>query len=699
MQPAFPGRTAAAGAGLFTMLALPSVPCFAADEVTRAGLPTIEVVGRRRVPGPLDGVTLDAEALQSATTRNLAQALQLVPGVTVNRVGARNEALIKLRGFDSRQVPLFIDGVPVYVPYDGNIDLSRLAVGDIRSLRVTRGGGSVLYGPNALGGTINVVTARPEAGLSLYTRASQTLDDSLDAQRSEFGGRIGYAGDHWYVQASAFRLDSDFFRLSGDFRVPDPTFDVFPGQPGVQPTEDGGRRNNSAFSDLTTALKLGYVADDGAEFAVGYQRLDGEKQNPPYIGPPPNAGGVRPRFWRWPYYDKETFYVVGAVPVAGNGWVRGRAYYDTFQNLLRSFDNDTYTTQNTPPAFDSAYDDYTWGGSLETELSTWGDAGTTRAIVHLKQDVHRETDDDDAPRERLEDQTWSIALEHEHRLTGALTLTGGVAYNVLNAQRAENNANGLLVPFDLEDASAFNLQVGAGYAVGDWLLGVNLSRKTRFPTLKDRYSFRLGSALPNPGLEDEFAEQVELSARGGAAGLDVGLTLFSSWLDDAIATVALPDTACTSPPCTQLQNVGRQRHRGGELSLSRVLPVVGKVSLDYAYVSISNQEQPLLPTYVPRHTLRAATRTPLGDKARLLVELRSESGRYSSSGGPQNPIVRSTAGFGLLNAGVEWDIGRKLRVLVEAANLTDRLYAIDQGFPEAGRTYSATLIWRQGETR
>jgi iron complex outermembrane receptor protein len=179
----------------------------------------------------------------------------------------------------------------------------------------------------------------------------------------------------------------------------------------------------------------------------------------------------------------------------------------------------------------------------------------------------------------------------------------------------------------------------------------------------------------------------------------VGLTLFGSWLDDAIATVALPDTACTSPPCTQLQNVGRQRHLGGELSLSRALPVVGSLSLDYAYVSIRNQEQPLLPTYTPRHTLRAASRTPLGDKARLLVELRSESGRYSSSGGPQNPIVRSTAGFGLLNAGVEWDVWRNVRVLVEAANLTDRLYAIDEGFPEAGRTYSATLIWRQGETR
>jgi iron complex outermembrane receptor protein len=679
-----------------------TAPRLATAARPSADLPTVEVIGRTRAPGPLDAVVVEAAALESASRQDLGRAFTLVPGVVANQLGARNESLLKVRGFDSRQVPLYIDGIPVYVPYDGNIDLSRLTVGDVQSLRVTRGGGSVLYGPNALGGTLNVVTARPDAGLSLNTRAGQTLDDSFNAQRSDLGARVGYGGEHWYAQGSAFLQDTSFFRLSGDFTVPEPTFDVFPGRPGVQPTEDGGRRENSASRDLTTALKLGYVADSGAEYAVGYTRLDGEKQNPPYIGPPPPpaGNGVRPRFWRWPWYDKETFYAVAAVPVAGDSWVRGRAYYDSFENALSSFDNNTYTTQNSPAAFNSAYDDYSWGGSVETELGgNLGLGGTTRAILHFKQDVHRETDNTNAPLERTEDQTWSLAVEHERRLTDRLTVVGGLAYNALNAQQAENNANGTLVPFDLSDESALNLQFGGAYDLGDWLLGANVSRKTRFPTLKDRYSFRLGSALPNPALSDEYADQVELSARGEVLETQVALTLFGSWLEDAIASVALPDTACTSPPCTQLQNIGSQRHRGGEVYLTRTVEGLGEVSLRYAYVSVQNLSQPLLATYTPRHTARLATKSPLGSRARLLLEFVAESGRYSTSGGAQNPNVRSTGGFGVFNAGLEWDVWRDVRLLVESSNAGDRLYAIDQGFPVAGRTYSATLLWRLGETR
>ncbi|MGZ8220275.1 MAG: TonB-dependent receptor plug domain-containing protein, partial [Methylobacter sp.] len=46
-------------------------------------------------------------------------------------MGARNERLIYIRGFNSRQVPLFMDGIPVYVPYDGNVDLNRFSTFDI----------------------------------------------------------------------------------------------------------------------------------------------------------------------------------------------------------------------------------------------------------------------------------------------------------------------------------------------------------------------------------------------------------------------------------------------------------------------------------------------------------------------------------------------------------------------------------------
>lgn len=644
-------------------------------HASAAELGVIEVVARSDTLATVPVDRIEAADLQSMVRRDLARALDLLPAVTMTRVGARNEFLVQVRGYDSRQVPLFVDGIPVYVPYDGNIDLGRLGVGDVAEIRVSKAGGSVLYGPNALGGAINVVTAAPDPGLTYGGRAGLRHDDSTDSRASDIGGRVGWRGKEWYMQGSVFLLDQSHFRIpDGDFG----------------PAENGGRRENSYTRDLTTGVRLGWQGESGAQWQLNYARLDGEKGVPPYAGTSPS---VRPRFWRWPYYDKEDFYFLGALPVAEGVWLRGRAFYDTFENSLLSFDDATYTTQDRPFAFTSSYDDYTWGGSIEAEIAPGGVAGATRIIGHVKQDVHREIDDIDQPQEKMEDRTWSVAVEHVRALGDDLTASVGLGWNALDTRRADNNVNGTITSFDLEDDFAVNATAGLGWDVAeDWRLDLNLARKTRFPTLKDRYSYRLGTALPNPGLTAEQADHVDIGAATTLGGVDVRAALFSSWLDDAISTVSLPSTACTSPPCSQLQNVGRQRRRGGELAMTATLPVVGELRLGYSYVDIDNFEQPdVRAVYTPHNKVQIGTRTPLGERVTLRVDLKAEDGRLSTSNGS-----RQTAGFGLLDAGVEVQLSRGLRLLVEAANLDDRLYEYDEGFPESGRSYGVTLLWQPG---
>ncbi|GMW07859.1 MAG: TonB-dependent receptor [Gammaproteobacteria bacterium] len=664
------------GVFFWLMIITARVAAAAATDATQPALGTIEVIARHEVLPPLPTDVIAAAALESAGRRDLAQALDLVPALTVTRVGARNEALVQLRGYDSRQVPLFVDGIPVYVPYDGNIDLARLGVGDVEEIRVSKAGGSVLYGPNALGGAINVVTARPAPGLNWEGRAGVRYDDSMDLARRDVGGRASWRNGEWYLQAFAFLRDENFFRIpGGDFGS----------------AEDGGRRENSASRDLNTRIQLGWQSESGAEWQLNYARLDGDKQTPPYAGTDP---GVRPRFWRWPYYDKEDIYVIGALPVGDGLWLRARAYYDSFENALHSFDDATYTTQNRPYAFTSNYDDYTWGSSLEAELAPGEAAGVTRAVFHFKEDVHREFDDLDQPQERMEDRTWSVAVEHTHTLRDNLSASAGVGWNKLDTRRADDNINGTITPFPLDDDSAVNVTAGAAWNVApDWTLDLNLARKTRFPTLKDRYSYRLGAALPNPELTAEEAEHVEVGATTRLGGAELHGALFASWLDDAIASVSLPPTACTSPPCFQLQNVGRQRRRGGELSATTTdVPVLGELRLGYSYVAVDNFEQPeVRAVFTPRHKVQLGMRTPLGERVALRFDFKAEDGRLSTSDG-----VRRTAGFGLLDVGVEVRMIAGLRLLVEAANLTDRLYAYDEGFPESGRNYAATLLWQPG---
>lgn len=94
---------------------------------------------------------LGQETIQSLDKQDVAHALSVVPGVVLQKSGNRNELQVKVRGFDSRQVPVFFDGVPVYVPYDGNLDLGRFLTSDVASVEVSKGYSSLLQGPNQMG--------------------------------------------------------------------------------------------------------------------------------------------------------------------------------------------------------------------------------------------------------------------------------------------------------------------------------------------------------------------------------------------------------------------------------------------------------------------------------------------------------------------------------------------------------------------
>lgn len=313
------------------------------DRFTLGSIEVIDVAGSRQTgwATPFQA-TLQAAELRRFERNDLASALSLLPGVSVQNLGARSEKLVYIRGFNSRQVPLFIDGVPVYVPYDGNFDLSRLLTFDVAEIAVSKGYSSVLYGANTLGGSINVVSRRPRPGLHASLRSGFWFDqDGQEASRNHHLALESAQGS-WYLQSALSFSEQDHFRLPGDFR---PTAN-----------EDGGKRENSDTRDLKLALKLGYTPNATDEYAVSYQRQEGEKNTPPYAG----SANLAARFWRWPQYDKESLYFISRTALGGTEYVRTRVYYDTFDNLLRSFDNASHTTQNRPFAFNSVYDDYAW---------------------------------------------------------------------------------------------------------------------------------------------------------------------------------------------------------------------------------------------------------------------------------------------------------------------------------------------------
>ncbi|NJO03855.1 MAG: hypothetical protein HC880_21235 [Bacteroidia bacterium] len=98
---------------------------------------------------------------------------------------------------------------------------------------------------------------------------------------------------------------------------------------------------------------------------------------------------IRPRFWQWPYWDKESLYAIARKSLGAQTLLKGRVYYDVFQNALFSYDDSTYTTQNRPSAFQSYYDDYSVGGNLELETRLIP-RNNLKLAVYYKHDTHRE---------------------------------------------------------------------------------------------------------------------------------------------------------------------------------------------------------------------------------------------------------------------------------------------------------------------
>ncbi|HMG08943.1 MAG TPA: Plug domain-containing protein, partial [Mucilaginibacter sp.] len=85
-------------------------------------------LGQVNIIGTKDSLRSDklsAGTINRYNRLTVANALNLLPGITLTAVGPRNESAVSVRGFDVRSVPIYLDGIPLYVPYDGYVDLAR----------------------------------------------------------------------------------------------------------------------------------------------------------------------------------------------------------------------------------------------------------------------------------------------------------------------------------------------------------------------------------------------------------------------------------------------------------------------------------------------------------------------------------------------------------------------------------------------
>lgn len=642
----------------------------------------LSVVGTRTTDAAVDDAVITARELWTFDTLTLDDAVKLTPGVTSTQDsnGRRNEHDIFVRGYGRLQVPLSIDGVRVYLPADNRLDFRRFLTTDLAEVQIQKGAASVIDGPGAVGGAINLVTRKPVAPFE--ARVSGGMEFDGDGREAAWNGSatVGTRQPLFYAQASASVLDRDHWRLPDGFRGT-----------AIQPPGD---RLRSASRDSRINLKFGLTPNARDEYSLSFTRQDGRKGAPlnVYNNPPnpPNS------YWDWPDWNIRNLYLLTQTEWDGGTYLKTRAYRNRFDNVLSAYDDASYTSQSNPGRFNSYYADTSLGGSVELGLVPAAGhrlrlAAHWRSDRHTEFNVNRPTNPNPAlrlrePVQRSREDTWSLAIEDRWQAGDALEAVVGASYdrNRVTLAQDYSSSRGLFA-YPTGGSHAWNGQAALYWQRdADNRFGASLSSRTRFPTNFERFSTRFGTAIPNPDLGSERGTNLALSwqRQFGAAGR-LQAAVFHSWLRDMIQTVVVDPGP---PQLTQTRNVGDGRisglELGGEGRLGDALQVGGNATFLHRRI-----RDPLQPQYRPvgtpeRQLLLYATWRPAPDW-QVTPSLEHAGARWSD--GPAGSYLR-TGRYTLANLQVQWQAAPAWQVALGARNLGDRQYELAWGFPEPGRS-------------
>jgi iron complex outermembrane receptor protein len=630
----------------------------AAGGVTPSELGTVLVTAKRLTVGEVgpDQVAsvVTQEEMREFNRDNVGDALNLLSGVTLS-TNSRNEKMIAIRGFDSRQVPLFMDGVPVYVPYDGYVDFSRFTTADLAAIQVAKGFSSLAYGPNTLGGAINLISRRPTARFEADGRMSAGA-----GEERQLALNLGTRQAQWYLQAGVSRAEADDFRLSSDF-VP-------------TATENGGSRENSARRDDKVSFKLGWTPRLDDEYVLSYYRQDGEK------GQPPSTIPADARYWKWPYWDKEGIALFTNTALGDKESLKLRLYADDYGNEVNSYTDASYTTLKTSGRGSvgtgrSIYDDRAKGASLALESVRLA-ANTIRLLASYRTDEHREKDANGVQNSHFDDELVSYGLEDNIQLAPAWLLSLGISRDELRPEAVYSAGNAYSLP-DSKDAT--NVQAGLFH---DWSdrtrFYATVARKSRLPTLKDRYSQRLGTYIENPDLQPEESLNYEIGYQGLVGeSIRTEAAVFYSDVDDKIQSVAN-----VSGNLSQMQNLGKVRISGLELAMHDQLSARLAAGFSFTLIDRDNRATATRLTDVPRQKLSLDARFQPANDIDLIAWLEANSSRWVSD-------TTRLAGFATTNLKAVWRATPQLAAEAGASNVFDKDYALADGFPSAGRMWFA----------
>ena len=532
-------------------------------------------------------VTVDSLGLPAAPT--VDEVLRQIPSIHV-RTNSRGESEISVRGSESRQVALLVDGVPLTLGWDARTDVSVLPATAPHEITLVRGLSSILHGPNVLGGVVEMSVAR---GTYFPSRSSMQLAGGYDGVGGYAGSAAGgvpfeTSSGRWLVRAGVGFRDSPGAPLADGVTEP------------VTTADDLRLNTDSQIRDGFFALR--YARDGGSWFTLSTSTFKAER------GIAAELGADSPRLWRYPDVSRTIVAASSGTGDRTTSFGRGDLElslgFDAGHSEILSYDDRTYATTNGSEIGDDR--------TLTLRLlgdHTLGGRGDLRGAFTVA-DVSHDSDVDGTVSEYQQrllslggETVWRL-LEKPGGSLEALRLSFGGVYD----QGTTPKTGGLPGLGTLSDWGA-RLGLTALVNDGQTLFHAGMSRRGRFPALRETYSESLDRFEPNPNLQPEHLVAVEGGVTTKLGRGEIQFVSFRHNLTDAIRRITLPNKK------RQRVNSDQLRSTGIEVLLTQM---VGPVSLggDFTLQSVDlidpGTSVSTRPENLPERSGSAHVRLPLG---------------------------------------------------------------------------------------
>jgi len=188
------------------------------------------VVTATRVEESIEDIAQDVtvitkKEIASGSYRDISEVLRKVTGLNLFEYGNRgSSATVSLRGSTSEQALVLIDGKRLNKPGDGLVDLNAISIPleNIERIEVLRGASSAIYGADAMGGVINIITKIPDETVIAITGSyGRFVTRDLNFNASGKFKEVGYYLSLSKESSDGFLPNSDYdmYAVNSKFRV------------------------------------------------------------------------------------------------------------------------------------------------------------------------------------------------------------------------------------------------------------------------------------------------------------------------------------------------------------------------------------------------------------------------------------------------------------------------------------------------